>query len=165
MHSTVVSLVWNNTMSLLWEIKAIFVIKRAIISAIERDCHVNLFISLIWLQEQRIMVNFFVLQHVRCYYQVLLAHVSIASNKESPLLAFSWTNGLATRRESTQVGKLDNCGQFTQVAKSRKFHAYTADLRSTCVELRWAAKRGKPCADFCANFSFTKVVTSRCKST
>ena len=31
--------------------------------------------------------------------------------------------------------------KFTQVAKSRKFHAYTVDLRSTCVDLRWAAKR------------------------
>ena len=31
--------------------------------------------------------------------------------------------------------------KFTQVAKSRKFHAYTVDLRSTCVDLRWVAKR------------------------
>ena len=31
--------------------------------------------------------------------------------------------------------------KFTQVAKGRKFHAYTVDLRSTCVDLRWVAKR------------------------
>ena len=29
---------------------------------------------------------------------------------------------------------------FTQVAKGRKFHAYTDDSRSTCVDLRWVAK-------------------------
>ena len=26
-------------------------------------------------------------------------------------------------------------------AKSRKFHAYTVDLRSACVDLPWVAKR------------------------
>ena len=31
--------------------------------------------------------------------------------------------------------------RFTQVAKSGKFHAYTVDLRSTCVDMRWVAKR------------------------
>lgn len=118
MHSTVVSLVWNNTMSLLWEIKAIFVIKRAIISAIERDCHVNLFISLIWLQEQRIMVNFFVLQHVRCYYQVLLAHVSIASNKES--LATSCLQLDKWTRNSTRVNASWQTWQVWPVHASRK---------------------------------------------
>ena len=29
----------------------------------------------------------------------------------------------------------------SQVAKSRKFHVYTDDLRSACVDLRWVAKR------------------------
>ena len=31
----------------------------------------------------------------------------------------------------------------SQVAKSRKFHTYTDDLRSTCVDLRSVVKRGK----------------------
>ena len=31
--------------------------------------------------------------------------------------------------------------KFTRVTKRRKFHAYTVDLRSTCVDLRWVAKR------------------------
>ena len=31
--------------------------------------------------------------------------------------------------------------KFTQVAESRKFHAYTVDLRSACVDLRWVARR------------------------
>ena len=37
----------------------------------------------------------------------------------------------------------------SQVAESRKFHAYTDYLGSTCVDLLWAAKRWKTCVDFC----------------
>ena len=56
--------------------------------------------------------------------------------------------------------------KFTQVAKSRKFHAYTVDLRSTCVDLRWVAKRRKTCVDLrTANLSSTKVSASHRKST
>ena len=51
----------------------------------------------------------------------------------------------------------------SQVAKSRKFHAYTIDLRSTCVDLRWVAKRWNTCADLRTNLSSTKVHASQCK--
>ena len=50
--------------------------------------------------------------------------------------------------------------KFTQIAKSRKFRAYTVDLRSICVDLRWVAKRWKTCVDLRTNFSLTKVDTS-----
>ena len=48
--------------------------------------------------------------------------------------------------------------KFTQVAKSRKFHAYTVDSRSTCVDLRWVAKWWKMCNDLRMNLSLTKVI-------
>ena len=45
----------------------------------------------------------------------------------------------------------------SQVAKSRQFHAYTVDLRSTCVDLRWVAKRREACVDLRTNLSLTKI--------
>ena len=36
----------------------------------------------------------------------------------------------------------------SQVAKSRKFPAYTVDLRSTCVDLRWVTKRPLECSEW-----------------
>ena len=47
-----------------------------------------------------------------------------------PELAYGLAMGVQT---DSQVG--------AQVAERRKFHAYTVDLRSTCVDLRWVAKR------------------------
>ena len=38
--------------------------------------------------------------------------------------------------------------------KSRKFQAYTADLRSTCVDLRWVAKRWKNLRRLAYEFEF-----------
>ena len=49
------------------------------------------------------------------------------------------------------------------LAKSRKFHAYTVDLRSICVDSRWAAKRWKTCVDLRTNLSSTKVNASHSK--
>ena len=59
-----------------------------------------------------------------------------------PELAYGLAMGGQT---DSQVG--------SQVAKSRKFHAYTDDLRSTCVDLRWVAKWWKPCVDLGTNFT------------
>ena len=53
--------------------------------------------------------------------------------------------------------------KFTQVAKSRQFHAYTVDLRSTCVGLRWVAKRFKTCVDLRTNWTSTKVIATHRK--
>ena len=60
-------------------------------------------------------------------------------------------------RKSTQVCETRTCvrtcdgwpnefvRKFAQlVAKTRKFHAYTVELRSACVDLRWVTKRWKP---------------------
>ena len=49
------------------------------------------------------------------------------------------------RWEAKRIRK--SARKSTQVAKSRKFHAYTVDLRSSCVDLRWVAKQCKSCAD------------------
>ena len=51
--------------------------------------------------------------------------------------------------------------KFTQVAKTRKFHAHTVDLRSTRVDLRYVAKRSKTCVDLRTNL--TKVKASHRK--
>ena len=50
--------------------------------------------------------------------------------------------------------------QVNQAAKSGTFHAYTVDLASTCVDLRWVAKRWNPCVDLRRNLSSTKVNAS-----
>ena len=60
-------------------------------------------------------------------------------------------------RKSTQVCETRTCvrtcdgwpnefvRKFAQlVAKTRKFHAYTVELRSACVDLRWVTKQWKP---------------------
>ena len=68
------------------------------------------------------------------------------------LISKLWPNGLASRRNSTQICKPElpyglalGSHKFTQVANSRTFHAFTVDLRSNCVVLGWVAKRWKPC--------------------
>ena len=74
-----------------------------------------------------------------------------------------WPNGLASRRKFTNpelAYGLAKGGQTdSQVAKSRKFY-----LRSTCVDLRWVAKRWKTCVYSRPNFSSTKVHASPRKS-
>ena len=50
--------------------------------------------------------------------------------------------------------------KFTQVAKSRKFHVYTVDLRSICIDLHWVAKQWKTCVDLRTNLSSTKADAS-----
>ena len=45
-----------------------------------------------------------------------------------------------------------------RIRKCRQlFHAYTVDLRSPAVDLRWVVKRGKTCVDLRTNLSSTKV--------
>ena len=52
----------------------------------------------------------------------------------------------------------------TQVgAKSRKFHAYTVELRPTSVDLRWVVKRWKTCVDLRTDLSSTKGIASQRK--
>ena len=70
----------------------------------------------------------------------------------------------ATRtRKSMQV---DASLQNQNLAKLRirkcreLFHAYTVDLRSPAVHLRWVVKRGKACVDLRTNLSSTKVNAS-----
>ena len=90
-------------------------------------------------------------------------------------------HGLKKRtRRSTQVCKARTCvrtcegwpnGFASRLASSRKsqtglkFHAHIVDLRSTCVDLRWVAKRWKTCVDLRTSLSSTKVNASRRKST
>ena len=50
-----------------------------------------------------------------------------------PKLAYGLAKG---GRTDSQVAH-----NFMQVARGRKFHAYTVDLPSTCVDLRWVTKR------------------------
>ena len=48
-----------------------------------------------------------------------------------------------------------------RIRKCRElFHAYTVDLRSPAVHLRWVVKRGKACVDLRTNLSSTKVNAS-----
>ena len=52
----------------------------------------------------------------------------------------------------------------SQVHASRKFHAYTDDLRSTCVDyLRWVAKRWKLASTCVRILSSIKIIASRRK--
>ena len=73
---------------------------------------------------------------------------------EKPELAYGLAMGGQT---DSQVGS-----KFTQVAKSRKFHVYTDDLRS---DLRWVAKRLRTFVDLRTNLSSTTVNPSHRKST
>ena len=47
--------------------------------------------------------------------------------------------------------------------KLQIFYAHTDDLQSTCIDLRWVAKRWKTCVDLRANLSSTKVDASQRK--
>ena len=102
----------------------------------------------------------FEVQYLKCYalqkerLQGLIWQNETKRNNVKP-----WPNGLASRHKSTQVNArlaygLAKGGQTdsqvgSQVAKRCKFHArglkcvfITTDyLRSTCVDLRWVAKR------------------------
>ena len=60
-----------------------------------------------------------------------------------------------------QVCKTTTCVQTcryteSQVSRGCKFHAFTDDLQSTCVDLCWVAKRRKTCVDLLLNLSSTK---------
>ena len=56
--------------------------------------------------------------------------------------------------------RIDSRVQFTQVAIIRKLHAYTDDLRSTCVDLRWITKRWKTCVRIWARSKSAQVIPS-----
>ena len=65
-----------------------------------------------------------------------------------------------TSRRKLAKSELVKSGQTdSQVAKGRKFHAYTGDLQSTCVDLRWGGQtvKNSEWVDLRTNLSSTKV--------
>ena len=56
---------------------------------------------------------------------------------------------LYTRRTEA-LGKRtrESSCKLTQIPKSRKFDAYSVDLRSTCIDMRWVAKRRRLASPF-----------------
>ena len=81
---------------------------------------------------------------------------------------------IASRRKSTQVCKTRICvrtcdgwpnGFASRFAsrKGRKFHKYTVDLRSTCVDLCWVAKRWSNLRRLAHEFKLDQVIVSQRK--
>ena len=73
-----------------------------------------------------------------------IKYMSALKEKEN-----AWPNVLARQRKFAKpelacglaMGGQTSCGsQVRATRKIRKFHAYTVDLRSSCVDLRWVKR-------------------------
>ena len=97
-----------------------------------------------------------------CQCQMLVEHTQIQNITQQSISELPFT--LRTC-EGCQSGVRKSARKFKQVAKTRRFHAYTNASWWTCVNLRRVAKRWKTSVDLRSNLSSTKVNASYRKST